>query len=75
MPSATVAAPTRADALAVVGVHQPGEAVLDALRRDHDVLGRYLQVVEDHFGLGDAAQPHRRLAVAEPGAAARRHRR
>ena len=53
-----------ADPLAVVGVHQVGEALAQAARRDHHHGRRDLHVLEMDLGLWDAAQAHRRLAPA-----------
>ena len=55
-----------ADALAVVRVHQIGEATPEAGRREDDHVGPDDHVLERDLHLGDAALPHRRLAPDEP---------
>ena len=56
----------RADPLRVVGVHHVREPAPEPARRQEDAVGRDLHVLEPDLGLGDAAQPHRRLAGADP---------
>ena len=53
------------DALAVVGVHQVGEAVQPTFRRLQHHLVRHFQVLEADLRLRNAAQSHRRLALAD----------
>src|SRR6266446_7919429 len=42
-----------------------GEALGEAARRNQQALGRHHHVLEDDLGLRDAAQPHRRLTLAD----------
>ena len=55
----------RPDPLRVVGVHQPGEAALDARRRDHHHVGGDFKIIEKQFRFRDAPEPHRRFAGAD----------
>src|SRR6185437_12798089 len=62
-----------ADALRVVGRHEVGEAVAEAARREKQRRLRELHLLEADLALGDAAEAHRRLALADdeaPGLAA-----
>ena len=54
-----------ADALAVVGGHQVGEALLQSARRDDQGRGRQVDLLAVDHGLRDAAQPHGRLAPGD----------
>ena len=53
------------DALAVIGVHQVGESLAEPARRDHHGGLRHHHVLEQDFGLGDAAQAHCAFARAD----------
>ena len=54
-----------ADALAVVGVHQVGEAALEAGGRQHHHFRRHFQVLEGQFAFRHAAQAHGALTLAD----------
>ena len=53
------------DPLRVIGVHQPGEAALDARRRNHHHVGGDFQILENQFRFRDTPEPHRRFAGAD----------
>ena len=54
-----------ADALAVIGIHQIGEAAPQAGRWQHRHGGRHFEILEDQLALRHAAQAHRLLAPAD----------
>ena len=51
-----------ADALAVVRIHQIGEAALESRRRCQHHRGGNREILEDDLALGHAAEPHGRFA-------------
>src|SRR3546814_10528482 len=61
----------RPDALGVVGGHERAEAAAQALRRLQQPVLANLEILEQHLGLGNAAQAHGWLALADPQALGR----